>query len=74
MALYLSFLSPNVTMSAQCVSSRLWIRVFSSLSGDFPLICFTVLSFATTVIMSGEVSFFKKALACINKFSWPACK
>jgi len=74
MWMYLSFLSPMSVMSAQPVSASVWTRDFSSLSGERPLICLTVLSRATMATTSGFASFFAIALAWANMFSCPACK
>ena len=73
-ALYLSRFSPRRTRSAQRVSSRFFCRVFSLLSGGVLLICLTVLSRARIAIRYEFVCFDTRALACLNKFSCPACK
>lgn len=59
-------------MSAQRVSSRFFVRVFSLWSGELPFICFTVLSLATTATTSGFANFFVRVFVCIKRFSCPA--
>jgi len=71
-ALYLSFLSPRITTFDHLVSSRFFFRIFSLLSGEFVLICLTVLSKATTVTSVGSVGFGASLRACLKRFSWPA--
>jgi len=66
--LYLSLLFPRIAMSAQRVSSRFFLRVFSGLSGLDCLICLTVLSLARTATRIGVVFFGARLLACSIKF------
>ncbi len=74
MALYLSRFSPNKTRLVQSVSSKFFILIFSGLSGVRPFICLTVLSLATTATISGFAKRLVSARACMNTFSWPACR